>query len=196
MGSGSEHALAILGYVQALKQLPRTGWLLGGVPSPESVADHTLGTALLAHTLAHVVNDDVDAQGLDAPLDVGRVTMIALVHDLAESVMTDLPKRTSAVLGAEVKHRAEERVLVKIGSQLACGDELLTLWREYDGSLTPEARLVRDADKLEMVYQALAYERSGNTNLGDFWRGHRWHYPASEALFARLTAERGTIRAQ
>jgi putative hydrolase of HD superfamily len=182
--------------VQALKQLPRSGWLLGGVTSPESVADHTLGTALLAHTLAHVVNIDYHTQGLCGPLDVGRVTLIALVHDLAESVMTDLPKRTSDMLGAEVKHRAEERVLVEISSQLACGDEVLTLWREYDGSLTPEARLVRDADKLEMVYQALAYERSGNRNLDDFWRGHRWHYPATEALFARLTAARGTIRAQ
>lgn len=195
MGSGPENALAILGYAQSLKQLPRTGWLLAGVTAPESVADHSFGTALLAHSLAHDINTNYAEQGLRGPLDVARVTLIALVHDLAESVLTDLPKRSSDVLGVDVKHQAEERALIAIGGRLACGDEVLALWREYDGSLTPEARLVRDADKLEMVYQALSYERSGNANLADFWRGHRWHYPASDAVFARLEAERGTIAA-
>ena len=39
--------LAALTPLLALDRLPRSGWLLAGVPAPESVAAHSLGTALV-----------------------------------------------------------------------------------------------------------------------------------------------------
>ena len=39
-------------------------------------------------------------------------------------------------------------------------DSFGALWREYEAHATPAARLVKDADKLEMLLQALEYERA------------------------------------
>jgi len=39
------------------------------------------------------------------------------------------------------------------------GDELYGLWREYEEGRTPEARLMKQFDKLEMLLQAFEYEQ-------------------------------------
>jgi putative hydrolase of HD superfamily len=82
-----------LEHVNVLKRLPRTGWLLNGVTPCETVADHSCAVALLAIALAEAVNEDWAAEGLVRPLDVGQIVTIAVVHDLAEGLLTDLPKR-------------------------------------------------------------------------------------------------------
>lgn len=177
---------ALFDQLNALKQLPRTGWLLAGVAAPESIAEHTLATALVASLLADVINADWAAQGLAQPLDRAQVVWIALVHDLAECVVTDLPARATDALGRPVKHDAEARVLGQLFGQIDGGEAYTNGWRLYAEATTPEARVARDADKLEMVHQALRYERSGHPGLAEFWQGHTWHFPASAALFAAL----------
>lgn len=178
--------VAFLDETNRLKLLPRTGWLLNGVQPCESVADHSFATALLALSLAGAVNADWSAAGLDGPLDVGRVAQLALLHDLPESVVTDLPKRSAELLGAQAKRNAEESAMTGLIQGLAHGQDYLALWREYADAGTPEARLVRDADKLEMVHQALQYERRGVRTLDEFWRDHRWHFLVAEQVFATL----------
>jgi putative hydrolase of HD superfamily len=172
-----------------LKRLPRSGWLFAGVAQPESVADHSWATALLALALAATVNHDPAAHGLAAPLDAGRVAQIAVVHDLAESVVTDLPRRATQLLGKDVKHQAEALALEQLARDLPNSD-FLALWYEYCELSTPEGRIVHDADKLEMVHQALVYERAGNQNLGEFWQEYQWHYRASEEIYAALVNAR------
>ena len=115
---------------------------------------------------------------------------MALVHDLAEAVLTDLPKRSTTLLGADVKHAAEAQAMTLLTDGLAGGAAFVDLWAEYDAAATPEARLVRDADKLEMVHQALQYERRGQRNLEEFWAEHRWCYELSATLFACLHSSR------
>jgi putative hydrolase of HD superfamily len=177
-------------HVNALKRLPRTGWLLNGVAPCESVADHSLGVALLALALAETVNAGWAAEGLERPLDVGRVVTIAVVHDLAESLLTDLPKRSTQLLGKAAKHAAEAEALAAILAPVPNGQAYARLWEEYNGAVSPEARLVRDADKLEMMHQALVYERAGNRTLQEFWEAGDWHYTASKALYDELRRER------
>lgn len=178
--------LPLLSALSDLKALPRTGWLLAGVALPESVAGHAYGVALITLALAAEINADPAAQGLDAPLDAGRALAIALVHDLAEYAVTDLPRRATALIGAEAKHAAERRALADLLAGLAGGGALLAHWEEYNAAATPEARLVRDADKLDMVQQALAYARRGQRNLDEFTQGHAWSYPASAQIAAIL----------
>ncbi len=185
-----EPLLNWLDHANMLKRLPRTGWLLAGVQPCESVADHTCATALLALGMAATINAAPAAHGLAQPLDTGRVVSLALLHDLAEAVLTDLPKRSSNLLGADVKHAAEAQTMATLTADLANGADFAQLWREYDAASTPEARLVRDADKLEMVHQALHYAQRGQRNLDEFWLGHRWHYELSANLFACLQSSR------
>ena len=179
-----------LDQVNHLKQLPRTGWLLAGVAQAESVAEHSYAVTLLALVLAETINTDWAVQGVDGPLAIDQVVRVALVHDLAESVLTDLPKRSADLLGRAVKHAAEARALVQLLADVPNAALYQQRWTEYATAATPEARLVRDADKLEMVHQALCYERRGHTNLHEFWSGTTWHYPASQALFEQLCQSR------
>ncbi len=72
----------------ALKRMPRTGWLLRGVPHVESVADHSYSAALVALALADIL---CAGGGPECEIDLERVLLIALLHDLAEVRLTDLP---------------------------------------------------------------------------------------------------------
>jgi putative hydrolase of HD superfamily len=181
-----EIVTALFSRIYDLKQLPRTGWLLAGVSSPESVAEHSFVTTLYAVLLAEEINGDLAAHGLAAPLHVGHIMRLALVHDLAECLLTDLPKRSTELIGRAAKHAAEAQAFEQLFGRLQQGKQYSQLWAEFASATTPEARLVHDADKLEMVQQALRYEQRGHRNLQEFWQGHTWHYTASKTIFERL----------
>jgi len=53
-----------------LDHLPRNGWLMAGIPHPESIAAHSLGTALVALALGPRVSPE---------LDVDRAVALAVV---------------------------------------------------------------------------------------------------------------------
>lgn len=157
-----------------------------GIANPESVADHSHATALLAMLLAEQINTDPAAQGLDRPLDVGRVLQIAVIHDLAESLVTDLPHRTTRLIGKDVKHQAEAAALWEICVGWPDAERIVDMWTDYAGQRSPEARLVRDADKLELAHQATEYAATGHRNVGEFLEGHDFHYPISVDLYVTL----------
>jgi putative hydrolase of HD superfamily len=186
--------LDLLTHIGDLKLLPRTGWLFAGIRQPESVADHSYVTIWTALLLAETINEEWQAQGLDAPLQIDRVLQIALVHDLAESVLTDLPKRSTDCLGENVKHAAEAAIVAQLLQAMPNGERYLACWHEYTDGATPEGRLVRDADKLEMISQALRYETMGQRNLADFWQTHQWRYPASADLWHALQQRRAALQ--
>ncbi len=187
----SHDPLFRLDRVNDLKLLPRTGWLFAGVTQPESIADHTCAVALLTLLLAQSINSDLPVHGLEQPLDVGRAVQIALLHDLAESLLTDLPKRSTELIGSDLKHEIELRALRQLLVDHPAAVECVRLWHEYVDGSTPEGRLVRDADKLEMIHQALRYEQAGQRNLAEFFATPRWNFTLSAQLYATLAQRHG-----
>lgn len=144
-----------------LKRLPRTGWVESGVPDPESVADHSFRVALIAMIL-------VDKQKLDTL----KAVRMALLHDLAEGEIGDLTPIQKETDEAGFKRREDEamdRVLSKLPTDIRA--TYSSAWREFSEGKTPEARLVKDCDKLEMVMQASEYEGAGSDRgkLMRFW---------------------------
>ena len=123
--------LTLLDQINHLKQLPRTGWLFAGVTQVESIADHSFAVTLLALILAETINTDWATHGLAGPLDVDHVVKVALVHDLAESLLTDLPKRSADLLGKAVKHAAEERAMASLLADVPNAAIYQQLWTEY-----------------------------------------------------------------
>jgi len=146
--------------VPALKATRRQGWVRDGVREAESVADHTLGMALLA--LVVPLPPDVDRDHL---------IRLVLVHDLAEAKTGDL---MPGELPKAEKHAREAAALDDLTAHLPNGAELRALWLEYEHNTTPAARFAHDLDKLEMLLQALAYETAGNPGpLDSFWEQER-----------------------
>jgi 5'-deoxynucleotidase YfbR-like HD superfamily hydrolase len=166
-----------------LKRMPRTGWLLRGVPDVESVAEHSFGVAFVAMALAGALEE--------AALDLEKVLVMALLHDLAEVRLTDLPLPAMRLIPEDVKRQAESSAMADLLAPLPNAGRLKALWQEFEGRDSPEGRLVRDADKLEMMVQCLRYERAGSRGLDEFWQAMdrmEWHYAFCGELYARLRA--------
>lgn len=153
----------------ALKRVKRQGWLDAGIPRAEveSVADHSFRVAFFAAFLAP-----------SDSLDVLKMVRMALVHDLAEAVVGDLTPRSGVT--RKKKSRMEERIIRGLGNEM-----LLSLWKEYENGMTPEARMVREADVAERVLQALEYCGSGHPleRLAHFLRG--WEGEVREGRLRR-----------
>lgn len=179
--------------VATLKWVPRTGWLTRGVVGAESVAEHSFGTAWVALALA----DAVRAEGTEPGLDLEKVLLIALLHDLAEVRLTDLPSSATRLIHAEVKSQAEAAAMGELLAPLAGAESLAAWWHEFESAASPEGRLVRDADKLEMMVQCLRYEQAGNRGLEEFWQAmdsYAWQTPQSERLYQHLRSLRSENR--
>ena len=128
-----------------LKDVRRQGWVDAGLEHPESVADHSYSAAVIAMLISD-----------HAGLDTERVVKMALLHDLAEGVTGDI---VPGSMDPDEKHRLEREAMHRIldGLPERLKDAYGAIWREYVSAQTPEARLVHDADRLDMGLQAHRY---------------------------------------
>jgi putative hydrolase of HD superfamily len=161
-----------------LERLPRTGWLLAGISSPESVAAHSLGTALVALALGPRV---VPA------LDVDRVIALAVVHDAPEALLTDLPRSAVACLPSGAKEEAERRAAERLLEPLS--ELAATRFEEFRAQRTREARFARLCDRLHLGLRWIGYRRAGAGNLASFREGIEGLDCAEFGPCARLHAE-------
>ena len=158
--------LLVLLELQRLKRLDRTGWVLRGLPpGAESVAAHSYGVALAAMLLA----DEARARG--AEVDVEHVLRVALLHDLTETRTGDMPRTVAEYYGAELRRRAERAAFDDImrGLDPERAGPYSRLHEDYEGRASLEARLVKAADVVDLLAQALYFERAGARGLDEFW---------------------------
>lgn len=143
-----------------LKQLYRQGWLRRGVPAErcETVAEHVFSMAILAWW----VTDNLFPQ-----LDRDRVIRMVMVHELGEIYTGDITPADEVLPGE--KYRLEFDGLRKVVDKLPNGKNLMCLWEEFEAEQTPEARFVRQIDRLEMAFQAAVYEKQGLGDMSEFF---------------------------
>jgi len=143
-----------------LKSLPRSGWLIGGVgrAAAESIADHVSRTVLITSIFCDLINS-----GQEYSVDCEKALKMALLHDLPEVYTSDMGKETTQYIGLEVRRRAEEKALKDLLAMLPRNlqDGYWDISAEFRSQKSIESQLVRVADKLEVVLQALEYEKAG-----------------------------------
>jgi putative hydrolases of HD superfamily len=156
----------IRGYFELcqLKQLYRQGWLRRGVQRErcETVAEHSFACAVLASWLA---------QAYFPQLDAHRALLMALVHDFGEIYAGDIIP--SDAVGSQERHRLEADSVEQLLGKLFCGETILRLWEEFERNETPEARFVRQIDRLEMGLQAGVYALQGLLQPEEFFASVR-----------------------
>ena len=132
--------------ILSLKNVLRAGWVRAGIPSPESVAAHSWGMSMLALKLA------------PKELDLARVLSLCIVHDIPEVRVGDLTPHddTSTKAADELKAMTE------------MAPEWVALFEEYEQGKTPEAKFVKQLDKLDMALQAERYQDEYGLSLGEF----------------------------
>ncbi len=147
------------GIVNKMKSIRRSGWVEREVRNPESVADHSFMTTLLSYIL-----------GRGKGMDTEKLLKMAIVHDIAESVVGDIMtwKRDGEYpegnKSPEEKYGIERKGLEKLLRNLDrdIRDEITGLWLEFEEQKSPEAVFLKQIDKLEMLLQVVEYHRTGN----------------------------------
>jgi putative hydrolases of HD superfamily len=149
--------------------------------------------------------------------DAQKCVKMALVHDLAEALVGDITPH-DGVTKAE-KHAREEAAMTRMQLTLTgavqdgessssaasatiaakiwstAGDEMLALWQEYEACSSPEALLLKDLDKLEMIMQAYEYEQATGQPLDEFFRSTAGAFlsPVGIALSDEVRARRAKL---
>jgi putative hydrolase of HD superfamily len=163
--------------LQILDRVPRSGWTLRGVPDPESVAEHSWHVTFLVWCL-----------GREVPgLDRLRAVELALMHDVAEVRLGDLPLTAARYLPNGAKHAAEAAILSEVLAPLGA-PEVEALEQEYRRKESAEARLVAACDKLQLLIKVAHYERWGAAGLSEFWDNPA-NFPDSEFEPVRRVAQ-------
>ncbi len=179
--------LELLLHANQLKRVPRAGWVMRGVADAESVADHSFGVAFISLMMAELVEPSIDK---------AKVLTIALLHDLPESVLSDVPTPAARHFPPGAKSKAELEVLGALlqGVPNIANEQWRDWWQEFEDGTSAEARLVRDADRLDMFIQAYVYEQTtGNRWLEEFWSSPEaasFESTAARALYEALRALR------
>jgi putative hydrolase of HD superfamily len=142
-------ALAAFGYeLGLLKRIRRSGWWHVGVRDPESVAEHSMRVAQLAALIA-----------VEEGADPARASLLALWHDSQETRTGDLPHTASGYLTKPEPRQItadQTRTLPKRSR-----DMIRSAVDEYESRRSTEALCAKDADKLEMLLQAVEYRETG-----------------------------------
>jgi len=165
LGTGADPVLASYYRLMRLKRLYRQGWLKRGVPAElcESVAEHSFGTALLALLVA--------GQGSAGGIDGARAALMALVHELGESYAGDITPVDG--ISKEEKRELERASILRALEGHPDAEWFLGLWEEFEECASPEARFVRELDRLEMGLQAALHGAEGQPGMLEFYESAR-----------------------
>ncbi|KAF9680612.1 hypothetical protein SADUNF_Sadunf06G0139800 [Salix dunnii] len=139
-------AIDFLSLCHRLKTTKRAGWVKRDIKGPESISDHMYRMGLMA-----LIAPDIPG------IDRDKCVKMAIVHDIAEAIVGDITP--SDGVPKEEKSRKEREAL-----------EHIELWNEYEENSTPEAKIVKDFDKVEMILQALEYENEQGRDLEEFFQ--------------------------
>lgn len=126
----------------------RTGWVLRGVEEPETVSAHMYRMSMMSFLIPD-----------DAQFDRVKCMKLALVHDLAESIVGDISPFCG--ISKEEKRLREHKAIIEISALLSQSnrEEMMKLFDEYESQETKEAQLVKDFDLYDMILQAFEYEK-------------------------------------
>ncbi|HUT80975.1 MAG TPA: HD family hydrolase [Candidatus Bathyarchaeia archaeon] len=156
-----------------LKRMIRSGWINSGVPPAEveSVADHSYMVTLLALVIA------LDEQRKGNDINLEKTIIMALLHDLSESVSQDINRSIRKFTPENYdnfKRELDMNASNYLLNKLPQGDseKLLDYLSEFRSAETKEARIVVEADRLETILQLNSYQKLGipKNNFHEFYQ--------------------------
>lgn len=146
-----------------LKRTRRSGWLTIGIMDCESVADHSYRTALIAYLIAR--EEIGEAKAKDAML-------LALLHDVHESRIGDLHKLAKKYANMDEKKAIEESI-----------GPFAKPVKDADPKL---AEIVKDADLLEMFFQAKEYADEGNDYAKEWLAPEKLKTKTAKSIYKKM----------
>lgn len=147
----------------ALKKVPRTGWVIRGVPNPETVYDHTVSLIKLA--------DEMSAELKLTEKELDDLKHILEIHDWAEAVVGDeyIPNEDQKSYDERKieKAKREREELTKILENKPYKEVITQLFERYESGSDKIAKLAKQLDKLQALMLAGEYEEKYGIPLFD-----------------------------
>ncbi|KAL7739234.1 hypothetical protein ACLKA6_015092 [Drosophila palustris] len=164
--TGLADILQFMELIGNLKHTKRTGWVLRDVNDCESISGHMYRMSMLTFLLD-------GSEGLNQI----RCMELALVHDLAESLVGDITPFCG--VSKDEKRAMELKAMEDICKLIEPrGKRIMELFEEYENAQSAESRFVKDLDRLDMVMQAFEYEKRDNCLLK-----HQEFFDSTEGKF-------------
>lgn len=127
-----------------------TGWWFAGVKDPVSVAEHALRAAQIGYILA-VMEGNANPE---------KVASILIMHDNVEARTGDQNKVTARYANKnEAEAKAFSEQLDNLGGEIK--EKWTAYFREFEDRNTKEGIIAKDADWLEVAFQAKEYKDQG-----------------------------------
>lgn len=158
MSAFENRVLQLFETIHPLDRIARAGYVLRGVPEPESVAAHSHFVSLMTLLFVEEYPDLFDRD---------KALTMALTHDLCEAQLMDIPMPVADAHLGEMKDEAEQAITEKMFEGFS--GKFARYHQEFLDASTPEARLVRGLDKAQMMIKIVMYEREGRGRLKEFW---------------------------
>ena len=129
---------------------------LSGHGRNENDAEHSWHMAIMAYLLREYSNE---------PVDIARVMLMCLIHDVVEIDAGDTYAYDEASLATqqEREDRAKERLFSMLPQDQA--EELTEIFEEFEAYETPESKFAHAMDNLQPVIL-------NNSNGGGDWKEH------------------------
>lgn len=136
-----------------LNRTPRSGLPFLG-SGAQSVSEHGFRTLHIAWLLARLSQE---------PLNGLHLIHLVMFHDLPETRTGDFNR-----VYKKYDRVNDDRLYADLAKELPFGEEILAWVREFEAGLTPEARLARDADQLELIATLQEQLDLGNPRAGEW----------------------------
>ena len=161
---------AVCGEFLRAMDVKRTGWVMQKVDDPESIVEHMYSCWFIGLIFLPDVNPLIDGYNKQ------RILNMLLVHDLAETRLEDIPKYEK--LNYPDYDQKENEVMLGLLLKGTYGEmDTLTpfvdAWDEWYKMSTENARIAKDIDYLQAIYQFLIYNNR-NPDYFDEKRREQW----------------------
>jgi len=136
-------------YANLLKTIVRTGWIRSKVNNGESIAEHLFHSAVNIILLRKILTD--------VKVDWEKALLLAMLHDLAEVEIGDIPKHEKTVEDKEKEIKILSQMFKDLGIEEKWVNELSEL-------KSIEALIVKFVDLSSTIFQGVSYLDSGICN--------------------------------
>lgn len=158
-----------------LNALPRSGFAFLGSGN-QTVGEHSFSMAIICFALARLMQE---------PIDLEKLLLMALLHDLPEARTGDLNYVNKKYVSAD-----EDKVLKDLRNECRLGQEAAELIEEYKEGKSLESKIAHDADQLELMLQLKRELDLGNRYANDWLDSakNRLHLSESKKLSEEILA--------
>jgi len=160
-----EKIIKLLLSLYNLKNIPRSGYIVASLLPPTLVPNVGIHTLLVAY-ISFLVSESIAKSG-GVKIDMEKVFKLALLHDIHELIITDLPNgptfngilQSANVNKTAIEKSAGEKILTLFPDSLK--REILSVFDEYHEKKSLETKIVSIADQIAVLFEILELKRCG-----------------------------------